>query len=344
MDLRTAILQVAKVLPKKRVDVPEFFTSIRFTTLTNGGHAVYATDGIRFYIVPLAEPVPSVLLPADLLVKAARDATELHLVSSGYGKIEVQTDISKYQIQGIAFDTYPATPFVPDIKDCPVVLNWQGVLDVAQAAGTEKFNPELAVVSFKPDYVEAMDTARLARSTLPGLGKGLVSASMFKSWPKGEVRCLFSEYYAYFWIDGQELRICTLQVNDSYPDTTETIPAGGKRRMLIQTKELARSIKQGTAVSDLGLVKLEYSGSSNMLTVRAWNESGEGEAFAATVVDLHPTLDPGVDGMALVNGKYMQQAIKGVKTPNAVLVFGESFDPVRIESGAYTVCLWQMAF
>ncbi len=333
MELRAAIARAAKVLPKKK-DSP--FKHIRF--IPGDGKdlsaRVFATDGVRMSVVDVDGELPNVMLESDQVVKAAKDSKQLEVVEVGLGNIELRTDMTTYKGTGINFDDYPVLPPIPDEFD--FWKNWVQITRVFHAAAKDD-EPDLAVIHFTPQYVEALDKARLARWEVPGNWEGLVSANLFKSWPKGSVGVKFTKEYAFFKLAADELRIGLLQ-HGKYPDTKNVLPKIPRNSALVDIGEIKNAVSQGTSISRLGLIKLEFGDEG--LAVRAWQEGKVGESFEALVPTVHKWYEN--TGSVLVNGKYVEQALKATVTPNVVLSFGDIVDPLRIDSGAFTACIWQL--
>lgn len=338
MELKKAIQQVTKVIPKKQ-ELAKVYGFVRFVSPENGGPSkVYSTDGSRVYLALVDCELPPAILESTLLAKAAKDPGLMTVQNIGYGRMDLCTEHNRYAFQSGDTDNFPAPPVVPEKIRCYPVEEWIDVPHVLHAAAVEKENPDMAVIRFTPEYVEAMDKNRLARVEVERPWSGMVRASLFKGWPKGKVRFLFTEEFAYFWI-GDELRMAPIQ-RTRYPDTDMVVPkVHPGPSVLVPTGPLAVAVKQGTEVSGLGLVNLAIE--PDKVVVRAWQEGQVGESYEATVPIYH---GGGEHGNVLVNGKYFTQALKPVQTPNVKLGYGHMADPLRLESGTYIACLWQMVY
>lgn len=339
MELSKAIQRVAKVCPRKKDQAS--LQVIRFFPSQQGGSPwLYATDGLRSALVKVdREDLPNVLLPADDLVKAAKDPGELEVIEAGFGKVELRTDTATYQLQGLNFDSFPAIPPMPAQYTLIQKEYWAEVAKAFHAAGKETADPELAVVHFTPDFVEATDKNRLVRVEIPGPWSGLVPARAFTSWPKGEVQVAFTTTHAFFWI-GDELRVTSLLTNPNYPKTDNMIPPEYPAFVLVETAAFRDAILQGMAMSGLGIVNLDVNPATDNLVIRAWQEDAEESAYVATIPILHGNRGPA--GMLLVTGKYVHEALQKVTTPNVKLGYGSISDPLRMEAGLLTACVWQM--
>ena len=339
MELSKAIQRVAKVCPKKKDQAA--LQTIRFLPSYQGEPPwLYATDGLRSALVKVdREDLPNVLLPASDLVKAAKDPGELDVVEVGYGKIELRTEAAVYQIQGLNFGSYPGVPQTPT-QYAPVASeDWAEVVKVFHGAAKETVDPEMAVIHFTPDFVEATDKNRLVRVDVAGPWAGLVPARAFKAWPKGEVQVAFTTTHAFFWI-GDELRVASLLTNPDYPKTANTVPPVHPGPfVLVRTALFRDAVCQGMAMSGLGLVNMEMTG--DKVVIRAWQEDAEESSYVAEAPVLHAR---GPAGMLTITGKYVDEALRKVDTPNVKLGYGTVADPLRIESGRFVCCVWQMVF
>jgi len=335
VDLKKALRRVAKVLPKGTGT--ESFQFIRF--IAGPPSRVYATDGFRVVVVQVDGELPDVVLASELLVKAAKDKGEITVHQVGYGNIELRTASTVYKLQGYSGDQFATLP-LPSIPDeFTEVSYWDEVAKAFYAAASPAVEPDLAVVRFTPDFVEATDSYRLVRVEAPGPWSGLVPTSVFKTWPKGLVEVAFTTQHAYFRI-GEELRIVMLR-SSAYPNTDGVIPKVHEGpRVLVPLAVLQNAVKQGLEVSELGLVSLAIE--EGQVVVRAWCEGDVGKAYQAEVPVLHQW--NWVAGSVLVNGKYLHQSLRVLDTPNVTLGYGEIADPLRVESGLYVACLWQMVY
>ena len=335
---------MAKVCPKKKEKAA--LQAIRFfPRYQDNLPYVYATDGLRASLIKIdLDDLPNVLLPAGDLVKAAKDPGGLDVVESGSGKIELRTDISTYELLGMPLDHYPGIPAGPG--EYRPIKTWPWVKKVFHAAGRETVEPELAVINFTPEYVEATDKSRVVRIELQEDWRGLVPASTFKAWPKGDVWSAFTSAHAFFWV-GEELRIGTLFHNANYPKTAGLLPKEHKGPyIVVPTGALGGAVRQGSVLSHLGLVTFEIT--LEKLIIRAWQEGrelSEGGSYVATIDVLGGSMAGSMGaGMLLLTGKYLDEALRPVASPNVKLGFGGIADPLRIESGVYTACIWQMLY
>ena len=345
MELKQAIQRVAKVCPRKKEKAA--LQAIRFLPAQgeNTPPYLFATDGIRSALVKVdIDQLPNVLLPSADVVKAANDPGEMDLKEIGYGKIEFHTPISSYQVQGMNFDGYPTIPPIPS-QYTPVMF-WEQVSKVFHAAAKPAEVPDLAVVHFTPDYVECTDKSRLVRIEVSGPWDGLVPVTVFQTWPKGDVFTAFTSTHAFFWV-GDELRMAVLAHSPDYPKTNQVVPVRHAGPfMLVETQVFRDAIRQGMKLSTLGLVLLEFGEQPVSLKIRAWQEKSEESSYEAEVPVLNSR--PGVPGAAesvlLITGKYLDEALKEVDTPNVRVCYGNINDPLRIESGLFRACIWSMVY
>lgn len=359
MELKKAIDRVAKVCPKKKE--LEAYQAIRFLPNPNGQPYLYATDGLRIAMARVdADDLPNLLLPVAPLVAASKDTGNLEVVEVGYGKVELRSGTAVYQLRGLDHSRFPVLPPMPSqfVPVDPQV--WKVVSKVFHAAGKETVEPALAVVNFTTEYVEATDQARLVRVDLTGPWHGMVPASTFKTWPKGEVFVAFTTTHAFFWV-GDELRASCLLANKKYPNTRAVVPQEHEGPfVLVDTQAFQEAVQQGAKLSDLGLVLVEIGQSALSLKLRAWQErvfdpngspeSGwstqEKPGYEADIPVAHGKLPEAgmAQGTMLLTGKYLDEALREVDTPNVRLCYGPISDPLRIESGVYTACVWGMVY
>lgn len=338
MELTQAIQRVAKVCPKKKDKAN--FQVVRFLPPQGDGPSyVYATDGLVTSLIKVdGDCLPNVLLPAGDLIKATKDSGEIKIVEDGYGQVSLITFFGVYRLQGKSFDCFPGLPRMPS-SYTPISLGeWGDIRKVFHAAAKEAEDSELAVVHFTPDYVEATDKARLVRVNLSKEWSGLVSVSVFKSWPKGEVYVSFTETHAFFWV-GDELRIGQLLNCPNYPKTASTIPGEHEGPYaVVSTRKIYEAAKQGAQLSDLGMVTLEFGDS---LIIRAWSENQEASTYQAEIKIYDGSKHA---GLFLITGKFLVEALAHVESRNIQLGYGGLSDPLRIDSGAYTACIWQLIY
>lgn len=352
MELKKAIERVAKICPKVKEQV-EQYGFIRFCSAMGDQRAyVYATDGLCFARAELDEglTIPNALLESSTLVKAAKTKFRLAIEDVGFGHIEVRAVSDTlpgtllYKMQSENYDKFLMLPTLPEKEAFTAIPQWPLVAKVFHAAGKPKESADLAVIHFNSLFVEATDKRRLARVIFSGPWDGLISNQLFKSWPKGDVLALFQGGHAFFSV-GDELRISGI-LSYPYPDTKTIIPkASPGSAVLVQTAVLQEVVARCTEVSDVGLVHISFD--EHQIVLRTtWVKveeatDADADVFAGKVPIVHGA---GKSGSVLVKGKFLQEALKPVKTPTVKLGYGGSRDPLQIGSGWYTTCLWQMTY
>jgi len=340
MDLKSAIKETIKVVPKVTAKnrATETLAYLRFRPATQHNAAqIYGSDGGRFYTAWVDCDLPPALVNAELLGKAIKDPHELRIQNHGYGDFDLCAGDQRYKFKSADCD-FPNLPEIPDFEDFEDAPKWP-IPAVLHAAANPRDDPQLAVVRFTKRFVEAMDHNRVARVWMAEDWEAIVQANMFAQVPKGSVKWHFTDTHCFFLFAGEVLRIAPKRFGE-YPDTEAVIPAQHTGPfVLIQVDPLLVAIKQGTAISELSLVHLLFS--PNQLKIRAWIEGTVGKVYEATLPILHGS---GHEGQMLVGGKPFYQALKVVRTPNVLLGHGEGSAPLRIESGPYVACLWQMIY
>lgn len=340
MELEAAIQRVAKVVPKKK-DL-EHYQAIR---LCSSPPCVHATDGQRHSVVAVDGEVPDFLLPARPLVAAAKGGG-IRFEVLGYGKIQIESAASKYEVVALEPDHFPVRPRVDgDLEYAP---QWAEVMRVVHAAAKPTQNPDAAYVHFTPRFIEATDQGRFARVGVGAPWVGLVPAAVFQSWPKGEVQFGISATHAYFVIGGEELRAARLGQNPMYSRTTDLVPlAYTGPRLHVSARALREAVKHGAELSHLGLVIVEIDHREPSVIVRAWRErdrqSKDRYEARIRVQTRLGTPESDQEYVAIgVRGKYLVEALRQIRTPNIFLGHGTISDPLRIESGVFTACIWPM--
>lgn len=343
MDLKNAIKETLKVIPRitAKNRATENYCYLKFQPKTENRSArIYGTDGGRFFVAPVGEDYPIIpaLAHSDLLAKAARDPNDLQLRNLGYGSFELYGgDQNIYRFISANNNDFPNLPEIPPEDDFQVAAIWP-IPAVLHAAAKPTEEAQLSVVRFCPRFVEAMALNRVARVWLVDDWNALVQADLFNATPKGQVRWCFTETHVFFYF-GECLRIAPRKMGE-YPNTEAIIPAQHQGPFaLAPIDPLLVAIKQGTAVSELSLVHLLFS--PEQIRIRAWIEGDVAEVYEATVPIFHGS---GQEGQLLVGGKPLYDALKPIKTPNVLLGYGGLQEPLRIESGPYVACLWQMVY
>ena len=218
---------------------------------------------------------------------------------------------------------------------------WENIKKVFYAVSQDASYPVLQYVRFGPGFVEARDTARAARVDVDLSWDGLVLGGLFKSWPRNsKVVFGFSSVHLCVWIDGEELRVSPWVDSANYPTINPSSELAFSA--VVTTHVLQQAVKQGSALSSLGLVLLDCQQAG--LNVRAWRETKQQDERFDGFVRLHEGDVPEKGVLMLLHGKYLQEALKSVETPTVVLRFGRLEEPLQIESGKYTALVWQMIY
>lgn len=334
MEFRKAIQQVSKVLSKKKDDPLRLIRLV--PSFDDKPAMVYATDGLLGSAVFVDGDLPNALVGSELIVKASKDFKELSVVQAGYGNLELKTETTRYKLQAFDFSKYPMVFNPPE--QMIEIPEWESIKPAFHAAS--KDNPDMSSVLFTPDFVESTDRGRMARVWYKGPWKGFVPAVAFKSWRKGRVDVGFSSASAYFLIGHEEYRICNLTHPTGYPLTNDVIPeVHTGPAVLVEIEQFTNAVKQGTQVSNLGVIRLEFT--EDFVHVRAWYEGDVGKSFYAQIPVTH-TWDF-QKGSVLISGKYLVEMLKLAKTENVKLGFGVEPDhPLRVDAGSFVTCIWQM--
>jgi DNA polymerase III sliding clamp (beta) subunit (PCNA family) len=166
---------------------------------------------------------------------------------------------------------------------------------------------------------------------------GVVATKIFKSWPKGPISILFTKMHAYFKIGHDEMRVAPLY-HGEYPNLAKIIPdRHADNYALVEVEVLIDLIKRGIELAELKLLILEFE--ENELIIKVWKQESTTDKFVGKIPILHG--DKKI-GKVLIKGDYLLQALKEAMTPNVRLCYGEVTMPLRIESGPYLACIWQM--
>lgn len=329
MKLKEALKRVIKICPKGKDQ--GLYKAVRL--ISGDVPSVFASDGVCSILINVEAPLVDALISTTGLASAVKDSEDLGIVDApSYVQL---VGSSTYKVDKTDnLDYFPKVPNTPSSYE--IVPGWWLVKKVFHAAANQKAGAALSVVNFNPEYVEAFDQVGLSRVAMDRHWKGFVPARLFKNWPGGTVAARFTEHHAFFMI-GDELRIANLTVDGGYPDT-ENLVAGGKETYscLPHTETLLETVKQATEISPINLVML--TAKEDMLGVQACNASGAMDTYAGVVPTLFKWGEP---GQATVDGKYLQQTLKQCDTPRVKVSLGDTVDPLRIESGNLTECIWQ---
>lgn len=349
MLLAEAIQDASRFVCKGKA-APAILRALRLIPSYQGQPArLYATDGITGIIVDVGQELPNMVLPADPLVKVRRDILAIRSVEdtgNAVAEIEVvgkaSKDPSTYTLEGLPPSEFPGFPAIPQTFTELSPYQWRTIQKIVHAAGKDETKPELMNISFRPTAVEATDRCRVARAEVPGPWSGLVPANLFRHWPKSvKVECAFTDYHAFWRIDGEELRFAVIQRSEKYPPLEKLIPEDHAGWWIVlQTNALAEMVKKAADMSPTKSVVLDFG--LRGLTVRAHTREGstfEGQLHAALGI---PSECYAQYTELLINGKMLGEVLKVVETPKVKLCYGKPQEPLRLESGGLIECLWPM--
>lgn len=349
METLKAIARALKICPKAQD--ASTFGCVRLCPAVQGARAhVYATDGSNFIRVVLDEgvDVPDALLPSGALRPITRHKGAVDVVGLGHGVVELITDSSSTKIQGENHDKFTLCPVIPFLA---TEFPWKSVKRVVHAAALEKYDSQFAVLRFAPSHVEAYDGTRFARVALDNDWTGLVSTRVFAGFPAGKALYGRIDEHAFFQV-GDETRIGTIQ-RQFFPDTETGIPVEfAGNQVIVNAVTLRDAIQCGLGVSSQDYVRIEIV--DDVVNVYPFGiENVEGKdvlrSYANTYmagVAVQASLGREVVACVLnLDAKYVYKALQQVSTPNVVLGYGDNGDehqPLRIESGGFTACIWQL--
>jgi DNA polymerase III sliding clamp (beta) subunit (PCNA family) len=299
---------------------------------------LYGTDGLIFSIVALDRNVPLLLLDGHLLAKVSKDPGELELIETGYGLVQIKSSTATYALESIDEKRYPFFPYWPE-SGFVFMEAWDLVRKVFYAAAKAKEASHLAFVHFASHYVEATDQARIARVGVEWPYSGVVPSAVFRSFPEGFVQVAFTEEHAFFSV-GDEMRIAPL-FRGSFVVTDKLLPANhAGARVLLSTSQFQHVVSQGQLIAERGFIHLYFS--ADCVNAECWGRDIARKVFIGSLPVLHAK-DVGQPVKILVDGRYLKEALRPVETPNVQICFSEDpVIPLRIESGAYVACVWQM--
>jgi hypothetical protein len=247
---------------------------------------------------------------------------------------------------GIGHESTMGHPMFPDYPVSMVsVQRFADVLKALHSTLAEgqiingRQRPDLSCLHFLPDCVEATDSYRITIIDVVTGVAGKVPASAFKHWGSGDTAVAFTGTHAWF-RTGEEMRFQKIQ-RGTYAegcDLRNHVPQFHDGPwMTTPAKPLRDVVKKALSVSPVKQVILEFGVWG--VTVKAetpdssFEERVDGEAgVAGGSVTEYPRL--------LVNGKFLDDALRVVSTPNVRLCYGGAASPLRLESGSYVECIW----
>ena len=352
MNTLTAIGKVLKICPRAKGE--STFSYVRFCSASGDTRAhVYATDGFNFLQAFVNEDLPNALIPSEPLRSIVKHRGEVTVLGLANGVIEIKTPVGRTKLQGESYEKFPSCPVAPELENKFVGKNLKRIL---YAAASEKYDLQYAVLSFSEDRIEAYDRARFARLIFPNKNSsthwtGLVAAKLFKAWPAGQALTGSDGTHAFFQMN-DEVRIGAFQ-RQFFPDTATNIPIKFTgNRVIVDIVALRTAVQCSLGVSARDFLRVEVS--DNGVTIYPFgvmNKDGKdmlcsyANTYSATIPILH-TFDREVNPCTLnLNGKFVQAALQHVTTSNVILGYGDDGDshhPIRIETGEYLACIWQL--
>ena len=327
MDLRNAIAKATKFTWKGKQRSPS--KSVRFVPGPTGldmGPAVWATNGpqsIWIWLDP-GTAVPDIMVDAERLnaaVKGQKDVTFANLANGSVELSGVKLEIGNIQ-------EFPAVPFFAMPPYMPV-HDWPIIQKVIHAVSRDTQQPVLRCVHFRPDLVEATDRFRVARAFVQTSWEALVPAAIFAHWPEGEVTASFVEDRVVFRVK-DEMR-CSILKTGTFQNCDTLVPARFEgARVVVHANELL-----GIASRAKGLT------TAVRVTFLEHDVRIDGGGVDEQLVIMDQRRESLQSRVALrVNATWFWEALRNVSTPRVVLGYTYPGEPLRIESGPYTVALW----
>lgn len=317
---------------------------------------VYGTDGVVGVLVRLDESVEvlPVALRADKLVKLARGADGLGMAWAGRAGELVRIDI--YNKTGKALSEVLAnSPQAGGQKSRPIVPetyvevpDWPEVARTIHAVAHSEEDPLLEFLHLSPDGAEATDGLRMACVDLDEVpwGDVLVPRVVFKGWRKKQlVEVAFQPGWVFFRIGLDEVRWVATREPTGYPPLKSRVPElYDGPSFVVATKTFATVLKEASKHGMGNAVSLRFS--PGVMQVRAFDPRHERAKQDPTEARIYEADVRGQGGdvpsFVLVNGKYLLEAVQSAATPNVLLGYGQSSDPIRVESGRYVAAVWPL--
>lgn len=343
MRLQDAIKLAARFTDKRK-DAPEPLKAVRL--LPSEGEKpsrLYATDGVTGVLCRVDQPLPNLLLPADMLTRAVhKTISVLRIEAAGFNKAVMHMSgadgDATYQVQGLPLSEFPGYPASPGVY---YSFDARAVARVKHAVGKESHKPQYHVVSFRPDFVEAFDLYRMARAELPGQFSGLVPGRVFQNWPKCEEGLYaFTEHHAFFrFDDAGHVRFAPLQHIKTYPKLAEVFPDKHDGPwMVLDVKALRSAVERAGKMSPTAAVQFVFG--PDFLDVRAW--ALPGNDCAIKVPGRPGVVAADTDCRVLLDAKLLDASLKAVATPRVKVCYRGDEQPVRLESAGFVECIMHM--
>lgn len=356
MELHKAIQRAVKFVARGK-DTSNVLRRVRFFAATDAAPSyVHATNGELGAIIPVDVSCPDMCLEADAIVGPAKDPIEsVYVDNSGAlstifrGKIGGAYAVGHESPLGFPeFPQYPErmTP-VPNFQR--VLMALHATLPPGNTVGG-KPRLDLECLHFLPDRVEATDAARMVLIDASTGCTGKVPALAFKNWPKKEeVAVAFTDTHAWFQI-GEEMRYQLIQ-KGTYSENRDLraqhVPQYHDGPwMTVPTKRFKEVVKKAMAVSPTKLVILSFG--VHGVEVKAQDvEPNPEDTYEHCAFEEKVEGRVGVAGGSILeypvmyaNGKFLDESLRVITTPNVRLCYGGAAKPLRLESGGYVECIW----
>lgn len=337
MKLNKAIQTVAK-FAARGAKAPDLYQSVMLVPgIGEARSRVFATDGMLSCMVEVDDlSLPVALIPLDAILPIARH--KLAAVERNEGEVSFRAEtggVFKAQLKDAT--AYPRPPL--DYPELVEIKHWNHIWPIIHAAAEEKAKtPTFKNIRFRPKVIEATDAVRVAVANVPGWSEDrLVPAKLIRGWKDGRVSAAFTDKLV--WLrKGEETRFSPVKVDVPFPDCARLLPpAHDWPAMVLETKRLTATVVKAVSVSALKTVALDFNGKE--LVVKAWSaeEGGKGYRMALLGVPSHEE----AKALKIINGKYLVQALRAIRTPSVRLCYQDQADgPLRLESGAMAEGLW----
>lgn len=312
---------------------------------------VWATDGTvgcLIYVDP-GEDVPDCVINASAAKKAvtALKQTPFQLTQTGPSSMLIKAATGEeFLVGGHQTQGFPAPPSLPSLLR--TVVDFDLVRRVVHAVGDDEDRPELNMVHFAREFVEATDQVRASRVMLSGLVPkgGLVPSKVFQKWPRSSklgVGLAVEHGNIYFHVDG-ELRFTGIQDDQSYFDLS---PFFSDREAGSQvgaaTELLKQKVKHAASASARDFVRLTFSPEKMKVVVVGLGEDDGQTTFIDEVpAEFVSYSDKKANTSLVVKGRSLWAALDAVPDPTVDLRYTTSERPLRILAPFFTEAIWPL--
>ena len=334
--LNKAIQTVAK-FAARGTKAPELYKSVLLIPAVGELPArVFATDGMLSCVVRVSDvDLPVALVPTDALAPIARHKIAAVSVDAGEVSFRAETGgVFKAKTRDLT-----AFPRPPDYPAMQAVDHWNHIWPLTHAAAGDKATtPTFKNIRLRPHVVEATDSIRVAVANVPGWPEDrLVPVKLLRGWKNGRVNAALTNELVWFEF-GDEARYAPIRVDGPFPDCLSLMPEKHDwPAMVLETARLRETVEKAVCISSLKTVALVFAGSD--LTVKAWSADEGGKGYELVLLGV--ASQAGYAATKILNGKFLVQALKAIRTPNVRLCYQDQADgPLRIESGAMAEGLW----